>query len=113
MWGGGKVCVVGEKRGLAFCLWPTVKLFSEPCWCVPLNRKTGGEQEAKSHWNLFRKLSGCSNLAELKGRQRRALFLSDKCTSSIDCKVYWWGGTQDPATMAVFLFDTLNLNLLA
>lgn len=46
----------------------------------------------KNHWALFRKQSGCSDPAGVKGRQRVALSLSDKWTSSIDCKVYWWGG---------------------
>lgn len=54
--------------------------------------KEGQRKGGKNHWVLFRKLSGCSDPPGLKGRQRGALSLSDKWTSSIDCKVYWWGG---------------------
>lgn len=104
--------VLQKITGSVLTLWPNSEAIFQALLVCSVKRKRGREKGPRIT-GLFRKLSGCSDPAGLKGRQRGALSLSDKWTSSIDCKVYLWGGKQDPTTMAVFLFDTWSLNLLA
>lgn len=88
-WGGrGGVCV-GARGGAAnsACCSPTVRPFSKARWCVSF---AGGGGRNHS-WLLSEEPSGCSDPAGLRERQKATLSHSDKWTSSIDCKVYWWG----------------------
>lgn len=88
---GGNADVVENNR-----VWPSAPAQQRSHFPNPVGvfrrEKEGQRKGGKNHWVLFRKLSGCSDPAGVKGRQRGALSLSDKWTSSIDCKVYWWGG---------------------
>lgn len=72
-----------------------------------VKRKGGREKRARitgsySKKKKKKKLPGCSDPAGLKRRQRGALSLSDKWTSSIDCKVYWWGVQVGPGHNGCF-----------
>lgn len=89
--GGRNANVVENNR-----VWPSAPAQQRSHFPNPVGvfhqEKERQRKGGKNHWVLFKKLSGCLDPARLKERQRDALSLSDKWTSSIDCKVYWWGG---------------------
>lgn len=70
--GGGNATVVQSN-----ILWPSAQAQQRSHFPNPVGvvrpEKERQEEGGKNHWVLFRELSGCSDPAGLKGRQRAAL----------------------------------------
>lgn len=80
-------------------------------WSV--RRKRGRKRGARITGSYSENCLAARTRLGWKGGKGLHCPLTDKWTGSIDCKVFWWGGELGQSTIAVFLFDTWSLNLLA